>query len=107
LNRLYIFRQDLHTLANTLLSFNGELIVSPAQELEQAWRNRTNLAKLRYDECVRELGRLTAEVLRGQSAVSDEAMRQARVRERDALNEYKLALQIYAAIILHGKLREE
>ena len=61
----------------------------------------------RYDECVQELERLTAEVLRGQSAVSDEVMLQARMRESNALHEYKRTLQTYTGIILHSRVPEE
>jgi hypothetical protein len=81
--------------------------MSAAQKLEQEWRIWTNLAQLRYDECVQELERLAAEVRGGQSAVSDEAMLQARIRESNALDEYKRILQIYTEIILLGKGPEE
>jgi hypothetical protein len=43
-------------------------------------------------------------VLLGQSTVSDEAIREARMRESEALHEYKRTLQIYNKLILQGKL---
>ena len=61
----------------------------------------------RYDECVQELERLTAEVLRGQSAVSDSPMLQARMRESGALHEYKRTLQIYSDLILWGRVKTQ
>jgi hypothetical protein len=80
--------------------------MSPSQKLEQEWRIRTNLAQLRYDQCVQELERLAAEVPRGQSGVSDQAILQARVRESNALHEYKWTLKIYTETILHGRVPE-
>ena len=77
--------------------------MSPSQKLEQEWRIRTNLAQLRYDQCVQELERLAAEVRHGQSAVCDEVILQASMRESNALREYRRTLQIYTEIILHGK----
>ena len=81
--------------------------MSPAQDLEQVWRIRTECAKQRYDECAQGLEHLAAEVLRDQSAVNDEAMLQARMRESVALHEYRRTLQIYTELILHGTVRDE
>ena len=103
----FTFAHNASHTGHTNALLNGDFIVSPrpAQELEQVWRIRTELAKQRYDECTQELKRLAAEVLRGQPSVSDEAILQARMRESDALHEYKRLLQIYTQIILHGKVQ--
>jgi len=81
--------------------------MNPVQELEQVWRVRTTLARQRLDECVQELERLTAEGSRGHSRDGDEAIRQARIRESVALDEYRRTLQTYTHLILWGRIPEE
>ena len=81
--------------------------MSQTQTLERIWRVRTELAMQRYDECAQGLEHLAAEVLRDQSAVNDEAMLQARMRESVALHEYRPTLQTYTELILHGTVLHE
>lgn len=78
-------------------------------ELEQDWRNRTEIARQRYQRCSDEHNRIAADVRKGLFEAPDgsEAVRQAHQRENAALEEYMRTLKRYSDLALRGTVPDE
>jgi hypothetical protein len=83
--------------------------MSPYAELELAWQIRASLARQRYEESSWDFIRLVGDLKAGRSVPPDccEALRQARLRESAALDDYLRAVRVCADLLLKGTVPKD
>jgi hypothetical protein len=78
-------------------------------EIEDLWRDRVKMARCKYEDSVVEFTKILAEQKHWPLPAPDgsTAVRNARIQESAALNDYMRTLKIYTDLVVSGKIPEE